>query len=122
MLFRSVSQSRYSPPTNISDQEVLKKAFSAKNGKEVEALYNGDTSAYSNDESAADFALCMHLAFWTGKDKEKMRSLWLNSPLGQRKKTQDRAASGLDQIDALVVSHHLQCPLEEGPGCARNGT
>jgi len=34
----------------------------------------------------------------------------------------DRVESGLDQVDAFVVGHHLQCPLEEGPGRARNGT
>lgn len=33
-----------------------------------------------------------------------------------------RVDSGLDKVDAFVVSHHLQCPLEESAGRARNGT
>jgi predicted P-loop ATPase len=103
-------------PTNLSDQEVLKKAFGAKNGKDIEALYNGDTSQYSNDESAADFALCMHLAFWTGKDKERMRSLWLNSPLGSRKKTQDRTDYQDRTLDnAINATTEVYTPRSSAP-------
>jgi predicted P-loop ATPase len=75
---------------SLNDEELLQKMFVAKNGSAIKALYAGDASEFSNDLSSADFSLCCHLAFWTGKDKERMRSLWVNSPLGQRKKTQER--------------------------------
>lgn len=76
--------------TIATDDELLKKMFGSKNGLSVERLYKGDTGDYNNDSSSADFALCLHLAFWTGRDKERIRSLWLSSPLGQRQKTQKR--------------------------------
>jgi predicted P-loop ATPase len=78
--------------TNIEpdDDALLRHIFSSKNGKDVESLYNGDISGTSNDASSADFTLCMHFAFWTGKDAERIRRMWLNSPLGQREKTQKR--------------------------------
>jgi predicted P-loop ATPase len=76
--------------TVITDKEVLRKMFSSKNGERVKRLWNGDISLYNNDDSSADFALCMHFAFWTGKNAEQMLSLWLASPLGNREKTQKR--------------------------------
>lgn len=77
-----------SPFTNVKD--IYKKMFSSKNGAEVEALYKGDTSKYNNDLSSADFALCQYLAFWTGKDYARIEQIWLESPLAQREKTQNR--------------------------------
>lgn len=74
----------------FDDGELKRIMFRSRNGKEVEALWNGDTTKYNNDMSSADFALCLHLAFWTGRDKERMKRLWLESPLGQREKTQRR--------------------------------
>ena len=35
-------------------------------------------------------ALCSYLCFWTAKDAARIEALWLASPLGQRKKTQER--------------------------------
>jgi len=56
----------------------------------MKRLYEGDISDYNNDSSSADFAFLSHLAFWTSKDSEQMRSVWLSSPLGSRQKTQQR--------------------------------
>jgi predicted transcriptional regulator len=75
---------------SFSDNKLLKKMFTAKNGVMVKDLYNGDISVYGNDDSSADMALCSHLAFWTGKDTAQIERLWLASPLGQREKTQQR--------------------------------
>lgn len=75
---------------DLTDEQILEKAFNSKTGGKFKKLYEGDTSEYNNDASSADFALCSSLAFWTGKDKERMRNLWLDSPLGQRDKTQKR--------------------------------
>lgn len=72
------------------DTALLRKMFGAKNGAEVLALWQGDTSKHNGDDSAADMALCTHLAFWTAKNVEQMARLWRNSPLGSRSKTQRR--------------------------------
>jgi predicted P-loop ATPase len=87
-------------PISLDDSEVLRKMFKAKNGDAIKKLYEGDISAYGKDESSADMALCMHLAFWTGKDASQIERIWTSSPLGSRKKTQDRK----DYRDRTIVS------------------
>ena len=69
---------------------VLNKMFASKNGEAIKRLWNGDLSNHNGDDSAADMALCSHLAFWTKNNQEQMRALWLSSPLGHREKTQNR--------------------------------
>lgn len=90
---------------NLTDDAVLRKMFRAKNGDKIKALYEGDTSAYKNDISAADAALCSHLAFWTGKNQAQIERLWLQSPLGQREKTQERK----DYRDMTIISAINNC-------------
>jgi hypothetical protein len=75
---------------HLDDILITEKMFNSKNGAKVKRLWEGDTSDYSNDFSSADHALCMHLAFWSGKNFEQIERLWLSSPIGQRKKTQER--------------------------------
>jgi primase-polymerase (primpol)-like protein len=54
------------------------------------ALYGGDLSGYGGDHSGADQALCNALSARSG-NRAQVERLWLNSPLGQREKTQSRA-------------------------------
>lgn len=98
---------------SLTDDELLKRMFSAKNGTKVKALYDGDISSYDGDDSSADAALCTYLAFWTGKDATRMESLWLASPLGNRSKTQDRK----DYRDGTIAFAIENCgeTYEEGP-------
>jgi putative DNA primase/helicase len=70
----------------------------------VKALWDGDISEYEGDESAADMALCMHLAWWLKNDKEAIRAAWLSSPLGQRDKTQERRDYQDRTIDRAIQS------------------
>lgn len=79
-----------SNPLNVSDEELLQKMFSSKNGDKIKALYSGDISQFNGDDSSADASLCSHIAFWTQKDASRIESLWLASPLGSRSKTQER--------------------------------
>jgi len=74
----------------LTDSEVLKKMFASKNGTKIRALHDGDVSTYGNDDSSADLALCSYLAFWTGRSISQIERIWLDSPLGQRSKTQER--------------------------------
>lgn len=67
--------------TSLSDKELLEKASNASNGAAFDALWRGDTSAYSGDESAADLALCNMLAFWFGCDAYRMDTNFRNSGL-----------------------------------------
>lgn len=74
----------------FTDEELLNKMFSSKNGGAIKSLFGGDISSYGNDDSSADMALCAHLAYWTGSNVMQMERIWLASPLGQRDKVQSR--------------------------------
>jgi putative DNA primase/helicase len=67
-------------PVNASDEELLRLMVRAANGERVRKLLDGDHSDYST-QSEADIALCNHLAFWTGKDPERIDRLFRASGL-----------------------------------------
>ncbi|MDP9366173.1 MAG: hypothetical protein M3Q10_18460, partial [Chloroflexota bacterium] len=68
-----------SPP--LADAEVLEKARAARNGAAFDRLFlAGDTSEHGDDDSAADLALCSHLAFWT-QDRDQIDRLVRRSGL-----------------------------------------
>lgn len=91
--------------SSLDDNTLLEKMFSAINGAEVKALYDGDVSKYKDDQSAADMALCSHLAYWTKKDPAQMERIWLTSPLGMRMKT----ASRKDYRDRTISNAIANC-------------
>lgn len=65
-------------PVDLDDAELLDRMFSAKNGHQVHALWNGDAG---DDHSAADYRLCCSLAFWTGGDAARMDRMFRQSGL-----------------------------------------
>ena len=75
---------------SLNDEEVLKLMFSSKKGGALKDLYDGVSDKFGTDESAADMAVCDHLAFWTGGNSSQIERLWLKSGLGTRKKVTDR--------------------------------
>lgn len=94
-------------PIDIADQELLAKACSAANGEKFKRLYyRGDTRGYAS-HSEADLALCGTLAFWTGRDAERIDRLFRASALmrpekwsraGYRDKTLRRAIAGCKEV------------------------
>jgi len=76
---------------DIPDNDLLTIAARAADGARFCALWNGDTSAYGS-QSEADLALCNILAFWTGKNAERMDRLFRLSGLMRDK--WDRQQSG----------------------------
>lgn len=64
-----------------TDADILHKAFNCRNGAEIRALYNGDTSAQGGDHSAADLALVNHLCYWTNGDAAAIDRLFRSSGL-----------------------------------------
>lgn len=65
---------------HIEDDELLKLAFSAKNGDKLKKLWEGDCSGHPS-RSEAHMALCCHLAFWTGNNAESIDRLFRQSKL-----------------------------------------
>jgi putative DNA primase/helicase len=78
----------------IDNDELLNKAIASKDGSKFQALWNGDTSAYGSDNSAADQALCNLLAFWTNRDASRMDFLFRLSGLYRPEKWDRNARSG----------------------------
>lgn len=65
----------------LTDDQIIVKMFSSEKGDKIKTLFNGDTSAYGGDDSAADQALCNYLAFWTGKNPQQMDRIFRRSKL-----------------------------------------
>jgi putative DNA primase/helicase len=70
---------------HITDAELIKRAMNARNGERFCRLWGGDTSDYDNDHSRADSALCCMLAYWTGRDNERLDRLFRRSGLMRQK-------------------------------------
>lgn len=75
---------------NIGDREIWEMAFSGPFGYEVHGLYRGDLDGHGGDRSAADYALCRHLAHYTGGDAWAIDRLFRQSGL-MRDKWEQRA-------------------------------
>ncbi len=81
------------PPCSDSDSELLMRARNdLKSGTRFCTLFDrGDLAAYGGDDSAADLALCNHLAYWCGPGSEqRIDSLFRQSQL-MRDKWEQRA-------------------------------
>src|SRR5262249_8815413 len=65
--------------SSASDDGLVETAL--RKDAKLTRLWKGDISEYDQDESRADLALCCKLAFWTGKDPERMDRLFRLSGL-----------------------------------------
>jgi hypothetical protein len=66
------------------DDELVQRAFRAKNGGKFAALWQGEVGTYASP-SEADLALCSALAFWTGPDADRIDRLFRRSRLYRSK-------------------------------------
>ena len=82
----------------LYDSELLDRMFNSQHGAEIRALFNGDTSAYGDDESRADLALCSYFAFWTNNDLQMMDALFRQSGLMRKKWDEKRGAQTYGQM------------------------
>ena len=72
-------------PNDLSDEEILRRAMSAKSGEKFASLWTGNRLRLYASDSEADLALCSMLAFWTGPDEERIASLFAKSGLAREK-------------------------------------
>ncbi len=63
------------------DRELLAEIEKSKQKDKFFRWYNGDLSMNANNHSDADFAFCGALAFWTGKNAERMDRIFRTSRL-----------------------------------------
>jgi len=77
---------------DLDDVEIIDKAHRAINGCKFSQLWAGNwQGAGYASQSEADLALCEMLAFWIGRDADRIERLFSQSGLGQRDKWQKRA-------------------------------
>jgi KaiC/GvpD/RAD55 family RecA-like ATPase len=77
----------------LTAQQVITMMRNSGIKDQFRKLYDhGDTSDYGGDDSAADMALCNHLAFWTSKDPALMDEIFRSSGLMRPK--WDRSVGG----------------------------
>lgn len=79
--FEEVETVAVQTPSHLSDYELIERIRNSQQGEDFMNLYNGDMSAYGNDHSSADMALCKILAFWTGCDADQMDRIFRQSAL-----------------------------------------
>jgi hypothetical protein len=91
---------------DLSDEDILSRAYRAINGEKFMRLWNGNVSEYES-HSEADLALCSMLAFWTGPDPDRIERMFSDSSLARgkwmdrpayRKKTVTKALSDMTEF------------------------
>ena len=90
--------------SDVSNEELIRRAINARNGERFRRLWTGDISDYGNDHSRADLALCRILAFWCGGDLNRVDVLFRESGLMREKwdrRTGD-ATYGIQTIKAVL--------------------
>jgi len=76
----------YEPqPVAVDDQALIEKARNARRGVEFADLMDGRWEGRYTSQSEADLALCSKLAFWTGRDPERMDRIFRSSGLMREK-------------------------------------
>lgn len=87
---------RESSPGDMGDDELVERMLASRSGDDIRALLAGDCSAQGGDHSAADMALCSHLAFWCAGDAARMDRIFRRSGLMR------------DKWDSRPGRHHLR--------------
>ncbi len=91
---RSKTSRRTGSVVNVeTDGELIERARRVANGAKFERLWSGDWSGYDS-QSEADSALCMMLAFWTGRDTVRIDGLFRRSRLFRDKWDEQHGADG----------------------------
>lgn len=101
-----------------SDSDALDKMLQCN--PNAAALYAGDMSAYDNDHSRADMALCMHLAFWTDGDAAQADRLFRSSGLMRDKWDEKHFANG-DTYGERTLSEACRRYAETAAGFRQMG-
>ena len=89
----------------LDDARLLTRMFASARGTAIRRLWQGVTGHHGGDDSAADLALCNHLAFWTDRDAVRIDRLFRLSGLYRakwdredyRRRTIERALATVSQ-------------------------
>lgn len=81
-------QRNFESNVKSNDDELLQQMFDSSLGSNIKALYYGDSLNY-NSQSEADLKLCYFLAYFTGKDPDRIDRLFRQSALYRPKWERD---------------------------------
>ena len=82
---------------NLEDEDLIRLAENSRNGAAFSALWSGSIAGYPS-HSEADMALCSSLAFWTGRDADRMDRLFRQSGLMRDKWDRRQAGTTYGRI------------------------
>ena len=72
-------------PADMDDAALIERMCASRNGSEIRDLLDGSLAAHGGNHSAADMALCNHLAFWRAGDEGRMDRIFRSSGLMRNK-------------------------------------
>lgn len=92
-------------PVKLPDEDLLALARTARNGEKFAGLWDGawQELGYAS-QSEADGALCMQLAFWTGRDSERVDRLFRQSGLYRAKWDEPHFSDGRTYGERTIQS------------------
>ena len=115
---------RESSPGDMGDDVLVERMLANRSGGDIRALLAGDCSAQGGDHSAADMALCSHLAFWCAGDAARMDRIFRRSGLMRDKRDSRRGGTtyGAQMIErAISGATEFYRPRAAGRGTSARG-
>jgi len=98
----------HTPSCSLPDDDIMQKMLASVSGSKVSQLMAGDTTGYPS-HSEADAALCGHLAFWCGRDAQRMDAVFRSSGLMREKWDKRHHADGRTYGQATINRAIEQC-------------
>jgi putative DNA primase/helicase len=104
-------------PVPVSAESVIKRMEESSKWDEIKALMDGNIAAYTMDESAADLALCNHLAYYTQRNAKLIDEIFRTTKLFREKwdekhgaqtygeMTIEKACLDTKAVDGDIVRH-----------------
>lgn len=96
----------------LPNEQVLARAYNAKNGQLFRRYYEGDYSLWEgaaarhHSQSEADFTLCLYLLYWTNNDVSQAERLFRHSGLMREK--WDRKLKGQETYGERTIAAATQ--------------
>ncbi len=118
----ALSAAGTSSSDGMDDDALLERMCASRSGDAIRALMAGDCSAQGGDRSAADMALCSHLAFWCAGDADRMDRIFRRSGLMRDKwdSRRGRSTYGAQTIErAIAGCKEFYQPRERKGGAFR---
>ncbi|MCA8989363.1 MAG: hypothetical protein KDA78_17065, partial [Planctomycetaceae bacterium] len=101
-------------PSGIDEERILQKIQRSKNAIAIIALLQGNREAYHGDHSAADQALCNHLAFWCDRDTVLIDQIFRKSGLMRDKWDERHAGDGRTYGEMTIQQALERCQSTYG--------